>query len=562
MSVRDAPRGQPDYAAAFRAAGPPPPTGARLAEVLAAGERHADATAAPGDGVKNWRKYGSAAMLAAAAGERERAAKAAAAPPKVAEKKWYEKAKDAAGEYAGAKKKEFDSWRADEATRKQALNELRSSALSAGYVRRALGEGDCYRDAAAKARHLYFEYRTAYILGEMKVKEAKKNTLKEDSDALKELYEKYEAAVIRNTDPTDEEKAKKPFGGYNETVSCGFDDDDALLAAEMEAAGTALCCDADADVDTGDALYNGFLPTPVRRAGYMLDPYRRGQHDNIVRELLELKERYQAGEHEVYDRVKTLLRNYRNLHYLPQPKDQHPSTDTQDTRAKSFLNPFGWIEAGFEPGIDQEEVGCGWSAIRGMQYPCAMVFTMIGADGVTRLYCASGKPPSAYDNASQLRPLSNFNSELREMLDEIAGMWPGAPRYTNYVLVPAGQSEPEPEPEPEPSMTTQLRIPISELEGEGGAEKLTGYVMNWLKQMNVKINDDETTNTELNDVTTRRGAVGVPINAGRARKFKDTEDVTRVARQLQAAFRARRDARTRASAGAAAAARAGRGADQ
>ena len=666
MSVRAAPRAQP---VAFQAAGPPPPTGARLAEVLAAGERHADATGT-NDGDR-WKAAGNAAKMAA----KMTAPTAPAAKPK----SWLERKKDEmmkgasemgakmqenAKAYGEQKAKDVKAWNDNRMDDAAALKDLREQTALAVQLRKKFGpDGPSYKEAASKAKTAYKNYRETYW---MQTREGK-YAAPLDKACLKAAYEKYEREVSYNdtrsklTDPR----------GVPETISAGFDDDGELLAAEMEAAGTALCCEEEeeddvagmlykflnpgfggadlsgplkelavlvrawkakeakegadaaknsdeyvkalgkykdiwrmtygkdtengerlldewyrkrarrlnwkgyspmsidapygfqsegyddeldaADVDTGEAMYNGFLPTYVRRAGYFLSPARQKKHDEIVRELLELREKYRAGEHQHYKRIKTLLWNYRDLHYLPQPKDGHPSVDTPDTRAKSFLNPYGWIEAGFEPGIDQEEVGCGWSAARGMQYPCAMVFTMIGADGVTRLYCASGKPPSAYDNASQLRPLSSFNSELREMLEELSGMWPGSPRYTNYVLVPAGQSEPEPEPKP----TTKLRIPISELETPDGAAKLTQYVMDWLKQMNVKINEDEKTNTELNGVTTRRGAVGVPINAGRRSRFKDTADATRVAKQLQAAFRARRNARAREGAGAAAAARAG-----
>lgn len=550
---------------------------ARLAAVLAAGRRHAEATGGPGDGMKNLQnaanKVMAAQKLAKAAPktepvqpvqpkgflqrQAEKAGKAIAENATKAGDAAKAKAREAAvaaqksaSAYIEEKKQDIikaNKWREADAN---ALKDLRKKTARAAAVLREEGSDEqkkkAYEPLAELALEAYRHYRKTYWAKTREgIQHANVNIT---DDVLKALYKKYEREVAYN----DTRGWVADPRGAPETISCGFDDDDALLAAEMEAAGTALCCDEDED-DTGDALVNGFLPAWMRRMG--LDDKRKQTHDEIVNELLALKKQYKADKKSVnLEDVKSLLSRYRRLHNLPRVSNQHGNTDDANIRAQSFLNPFGTIRSGFEPGIDQEEVGCGWSAMRGMQYPCAMVFTMIGHDGVTRLYCASGKPPSAYDNASQLRPLSDFNSELREMLEELSGMWPGSPSYTNYVLVPAGQSEPE--PEPEPATTTQLRIPISELEGEGGAEKLTEYVMNWLKQMNVKINEDKTTNTELNKVTTRRGAVGVPINAGRGSRFRDTEDTNRVARQLQAAFRARRDRRAREAAAAAAQARA------
>lgn len=428
MSVRQAPRAQTRQPEEFWE---PVPTaaggGARLAQVLAAGERRADATGTKA--AERWQAAGNKVKMAA---KMTPPAAPAAKPPSWLEKMGA-KVQENAVAYRDQKAADFKKWKQDWKDEADALKDLRESTVLAAKALQKFGRKSAYYEVADEAFEKYKTYRQLYWL---KTREGKAHAEVPLSDAvLKELYRKYEREVYWNE---TRNKYKDPMG-VPETIACGFDDDDALLAAEMEAAGTALCCEE-----------------------------------------------------------------------------------------------------------EDADVGCGWDAVRRMRYPCAMVFTMIGADGVTRLYCASTKPPSAYDNASQLHSLSHFSSELHEMLEEIAGMWPNAPSYTNYVLVPAGQSEPEPEPKP----PTQLRIPISELEGEGGAEKLTAHVMNWLKQLNVKVNEDKKTNEGVDAVTTRRGAVGVPINAGRMRKFKDTADADRVARQLQAAFRARRAARAQARVGA------------
>jgi hypothetical protein len=549
--------------------------GARLAAVLAAGERHADATGTKaGD---RWKAAGNAARMAAMSAPTAPDA-APTVESKVAEKKWYEKAKDAAGEYAGEKKKEFDKWRADEATRKKELNELRSSALSAGYVRRALGgEGDCYNEAAKKARNLYHAYRQKYIVSEMKVKDAESKTFEADSKELKKLYEQYEAAVIKNTNPTDEDKKNRPMRGYNETIARGFEDGGALLAAEMEAAGTALCCDEDEDDTGGYSLKALFMPSGNDGASNAASGKAAAKKASM-KALIEEAKKYKGGD--VSDE---LLRRFKAAYKAIKGSELNDNTVDQAQAKAAFQKWFSsrvWriknmksyynvatIDAayGFEAEVDEDEVqaglealmslseedvetGCGWDAMRGMTYPCGMVFAMVGADGATRLYCASGRPPSDYDNASGLKPLSHISSELHEMLEKIAHMWPSAPRYTNYVLVPQGQSEPAPAPapEPEPPTTTRLKIPISDLEAPGGAEKLTQYVMDWLKKLNVKVNEDDKTNAQLDGVAEGRAAAA-PYNLGKggfapryeqrvARRYRDK------LRQLAAATRAKRAA--------------------
>jgi len=582
MSVRDAPRGS-HHAAAFRASGPPP-TGARLAAVLAAGERHADATAAPGDGARNWRKLGRAAMMAkndnkggsgggsggapslsqakideetARITGRRRNSEPAPAPA-AKPKSWLgamvddvgakvqkgasemgAKAQANAKAYTDRKKeeiKDWNKWREDDA---KALKDLRKKTARAAEVRQEEGnleqKAAAYEPLAKLAMEAYGKYRKTYW---EKTREGRQHAdVPITDDVLKALYEKYEREVAYNdtrskfTDPR----------GAPETISCGFDDDDALLAAEMEAAGTALCCEEGEGDETSGVM-------SMVKGLRLKSNEDKTAHANIMATLKDARAQYKAKGHGnefkdgAIDKAVTALGQYRRLHGLKAAKDD----DDARARAIKYLSSMtGWISESFEPGIDQEEIGCGWDAMRGMQYPCGMVFAMVGADGVTRLYCASGRPPTDYDNSRGLEPLSHVSAELRKMLEDIAGMWPSAPPYSRYVLVPQGQSEPAPAPAPEPSTTTEVRIPISDLEAPGGAAKLTQYVMDWLKKLNVKINEDDKTNTELNGVAAGRAAAA-PYNLGKG-GFKATVNAQRVARnyrdklrQLAAAKKAQR----------------------